>query len=45
MERIEKLLVAFEVNVLGNGVESLANPAVAAASKAEMEYVQVAQRM
>ncbi len=45
MERIERLLVAFEAYVPENGKETLVNHAVAAAAKAEMEYVQVVQRM
>lgn len=45
MERIERLLVVFEAYVPGIGKGILVNPAVAAAAKAEMEYVQVVQRM
>lgn len=45
MERIERLLVAFEAYVPEIGKEIPVNPAVAGAAKAEMEYVQVAQRM
>ncbi len=45
MERIERLLVVSEAYGSENGKETLVSPAVAAAAKAEMEYVQVVQRM
>jgi len=45
VERIERLLVAFEAYVPESGKESLVNPAVAAAVKDEMEYVQVVRWM